>query len=402
MSKITEIKNQYPELNISIIDIFSKIDSTKTNKYLPLLCKLFSYRFQPNKMWDKMDNESEMAHITERMENLGFDCKNMSNNEIYTHYLFTEFFNNEDMRDIISFRKFNERGLIKNNDITTYQTFDEIRSAVGLASLKDDEKMMKSQVVKEYEDDVWLALRPLTFGASSKYGSATKWCTTYQNDKQYFERYWNRGLLVYFINKVTGLKFALFKSLDSEKELSFWNAADARVDFLELEIEDYMFPIVRKILKSDKTNRDLCSINIQIQVEVECSRRNRKSYTIEDRGIQMVDIDMTEEIPMPTMEIEMDEPVRVEREVIQLRPRAIRVRPSAIRVREQLEERLEEQFREESEVQALRENDEVYLRNLHDRIDRLRESFGMGVSNRGNILTEPFIDNNEDCQIGEG
>jgi hypothetical protein len=389
MSKITEIKNQYPELNVSIIDIFSKIDNTKTNKYLPLLCKLFSHRFQPNKLWDKQDYKSEMVHVTERMENLGFDCKTMSDNEIYSYYVFTDFFNNEDIRDVISFRKFNERGLIKNNDITSYQTFEEIRSAVGLASLKDDEKTMKSQVVKEYEDDIWLALRPLTFGASSKYGSATKWCTTYQNDKQYFEQYWNRGLLVYFINKVTGLKFALFKSLDSEKELSFWNAADVRVDFLELEIEDYMFPIVRKILKSDKTNKDLCSIKIQIQVELECSRRLRKSFDIRDREMVMVDNDMVEEIPMPMMEIDMDEREIVERQVIQLRPRAIRVR-----------ERLEEQLRRE--VEAVGENEEVSLRNYQDGMDRLRESFGMGVSNRNNILTEPYIDNNEDCQAGEG
>jgi hypothetical protein len=333
MSKITEIKNQYPELNISIIDIFSIIDSTKTNKYLPLLCKLFAYRFQPNRLWGEQDYKSEMAHVTERMENLGFDCNGMPDNEIYSYYIFIDYFNNDDIRDIISFRKFNERGLIKNNDITTYQTFEDIRSAVGLATLKDDEKIMKSQVVKEYEDDIWLALRPLTFGASSKYGSATKWCTTYQNDKQYFERYWKRGVLVYFINKITGLKFASFKSLDNEKELSFWNAADSRVDYLELEIEDYMFPIVRQILKSDKTNKDLCSIKIQIQVEVECNHRNRKLYHLEPEN----------EIEMIDMEEEMS---TIDRPIVQLRPSVYR----AIR----------------------------------------REQLG-----------EPYIDDNEDCQVGE-
>jgi uncharacterized membrane protein len=389
MSKITEIKNQYPELNISIIDVFLKMDNTKTNKYLPLLCKLFSHRFQPDKLWGKMDYKSEIEHIIERMENLGFDCGNMSDNEIYSYYFYTDVFNNEDIRDVISFRKYNERGLIKNNDITTYQTFDEIRSAVGLALLKEDEKMMKSQIIKEYEDDVWLALRPLTFGASSKYGAATKWCTTYQNDKQYFERYWNRGILVYFINKVTGLKFALFKSLDNEKELSFWNAADSRVDFLELEIEDYMFPIVKKILKSDKTNKNLCSVKIQIQVEIECSRiRYKKSQFLGEISMEGNEDNMVEEIPMQTMEIEMNEPEIIERQVIQLRPRTVRTR-----------EQLEEQLR--TEVAILGENAEVSLRNLYGGIDRLGESFELGVSTRGNISAEPYIDNNEDCQAGE-
>lgn len=382
MSKITEIKKQYPELNISIIDIFSKIDNTKTNKYLPLLCKLLSHRFQPSKLWDKNDYKSEMSHITERVEGLGFDCKDMSDNEIYSYNMFTDFFDNQDIRDIISFRKFNERGLIKNNDITSYQTFEDIRSAVGLASLKDDEKIMKSQVVKEYEDDVWLALRPLTFGASSKYGSSTKWCTTYQTDKQYFERYWNRGILVYFINKVTGLKFALFKSLDNEKELSFWNAADSRIDFLELEIDDYMFPIVKNILKSDKTNKDLCSKRLQIQVEIECSRMSRKSAYFENMGIPTVDTDMEEEIPLPSMELTMVEPEIMERQVIQLRPRTIRER-----------ELLAEHFGIENEVTR---------RNLQNRVTRLREVFDMDLPNWNNTLTEPNIDNNEDCQEGEG
>ena len=35
MSRLTEIKKQYPELNITIIDLFNKIDGTKSYKYLP-------------------------------------------------------------------------------------------------------------------------------------------------------------------------------------------------------------------------------------------------------------------------------------------------------------------------------------------------------------------------------
>jgi len=317
MSKITEIKKQYPELNISIIDLFSKFDGTKTNKYLPLFCKLFSYRFQPKKMWGENDSITEMNHIKDRLINdYGFNTEGMSDNEMYSYYVFMDHLNTDDVRDIISFRKFNERGLISNNDVTTYQTFEEVRTSVGLAALKDDEKIMKSQVVKEYEDDVWLSLRPLTFGSSSKYGAGTKWCTTYQNDKQYFERYWRRGILVYFINKITGLKFAVFKSLDNEKELSFWNAADSRVDFLELDIDDYMISIVKNILKSNKTNKDLCSVRIQIQVEIECNRSMSKSLTRE--RIEMPLQPMEEEIPQ--IDFQMEERT-FESRVIQLKPR---------------------------------------------------------------------------------
>jgi hypothetical protein len=283
MSKITELKKQYPELNISIFDLFSKIDGTKTNKYLPLICNLLSHRFQPYKMWNKRDADSESKHITERVESFGINCEDMSINEIYMIYTLSDYFQYEDMRLLSSFRKYNERNLIPNKDVTSYKNFDDIRAAVGLASLKEDEKEMRTQIFKEYEDDKWLALRPLTFGASSKYGSATKWCTTYQNDKQYFERYWKRGVLVYFINKVTGLKFAVFKSLDDEKELSFWNSADSRVDFLELDIEDYMISIVKNIIKSDKTNKDLCTTKIKRQVEMECNSSIYKKQLFEVR-----------------------------------------------------------------------------------------------------------------------
>ena len=56
---------------------------------------------------------------------------------------------------------------------------------------------------KEYEDDKWVIVRPLTFASSVKYGASTRWCTTYQAEKQYFERYWRQGILIYFINKTT-------------------------------------------------------------------------------------------------------------------------------------------------------------------------------------------------------
>ena len=350
MSKITEIKKQYPELNISIIDLFSKMDSTKTNKYVPLMCKLLSSRFQVNKLWHKRDEENEMNHIKERLDLMGLNYNGMSNNEIYSHYCLSDHFNNEDMRLLSSFQKYNERGLILNKDVTSYQNFEQIMSSVGLASLKEDEKDLRSQIIREHDDETWLALRPLTFGASSKYGAATKWCTTYQNDKQYFERYWKRGILVYFINKITGLNFAGFKSLDGDRELSFWNAADQRVDFLELDIDDYMFPIIKQILKSEETNRDLSSTKIRTQVLKECSRSMEKSLVQEDRY---------EEVE-PTIPMEnMDRPI---------------IRMNA-EIRREMNDIMEEPMGYETEME------EESVSPLRRRIQNLRESMGIRLQN---------------------
>ena len=385
MSKITEIKKQYPELNISIIDLFSKMDSTKTNKYLPLMCKLLSSRFQVNKLWNKRDEESEMTHMKERMDLMGLNYNGMSNNEVYAYYCLSDHFNNEDMRLLSSFQKYNERGLIPNNDVTSYQNFEQIMASVGLASLKEDEKELRSQIIREHEDETWLALRPLTFGASSKYGAATKWCTTYQNDKQYFERYWKRGILVYFINKITGLKFAVFKALDGDRELSFWNAADQRVDFLELEIDDYMFPIIKRILKSEETNRDLSSTKIRTQVRKECGRSMEKSLVQEDR--YEVERPMMEE-DIPQINFEM-----TEREVV---PRVVQLRPLGREIREEMNNLMEEIGEDMTEET---------ISPLRRRISNLREAMGIRLENieiGGAHQVGEEIGYEEDCRDGGG
>ena len=385
MSKITEIKKQYPELNISIIDLFSKMDSTKTNKYLPLMCKLLSSRFQVNKLWNKRDEESEMTHMKERMDLMGLNYNGMSNNEIYAYYCLSDHFNNEDMRLLSSFQKYNERGLIPNNDVTSYQNFEQIMASVGLASLKEDEKELRSQIIREHDDETWLALRPLTFGASSKYGAATKWCTTYQNDKQYFERYWKRGILVYFINKITGLKFAVFKALDGDRELSFWNAADQRVDFLELEIDDYMFPIIKRILKSEETNRDLSSTKIRTQVRKECGRSMEKSLVQEDR--YEVERPMMEE-DIPQINFEM-----TEREVV---PRVVQLRPLGREIREEMNNLMEEIGEDMTEET---------ISPLRRRISNLREAMGIRLENieiGGAHQVGEEIGYEEDCRDGGG
>ena len=368
-----------------IIDLFLKMDSTKTNKYLPLMCKLLSSRFQVNKLWNKRDEESEMNHIKERMDLMGLNYNGMSNNELYSYYCLADYFNHEDMRLLSSFQKYNERGLIPNNDVTSYQNFEQIMSSVGLASLKEDEKELRSQIIREHDDETWLALRPLTFGASSKYGAATKWCTTYQNDKQYFERYWKRGILVYFINKITGLKFAVFKALDGDRELSFWNAADQRVDFLELDIDDYMFPIIKQILKSEETNRDLSSTKIRTQVRQECARSMEKSLVQEDR--YEVERPMMEEA-IPQINFEM-----TEREV---EPRVVQLRPLGREIREEMNNVMEEIGEDMSEE---------IISPLRRRIQNLREAMGIRLQDlevRGSHQVGEEIGYEEDCRDGGG
>jgi hypothetical protein len=273
MSRIDELKKQFPELNMTIFDLFKRIDTTNTYKYFPILCKIFGKRFNFMDQYgpDKIKSVNINLEIRESLLSKGISTDGLTENELCFLHQMTDHFNYDNFFTIKDFIRYMDKNQIENKDVTTYSTIDDLRSAITLASVKELTKELEGQVIKEYEDDKWLVVRPLTFQASSKYGASTRWCTTYQKEKQYFEKYWQYGILVYFINKVTGYKFAGYKSLSGgDNELSFWNAEDSRIDYLYVYADEYLFPIVRRILSSDKTNKELCSTEIQNQVMSEC------------------------------------------------------------------------------------------------------------------------------------
>jgi len=294
MSRLDTIKQQFPELNISFIDIFAKLDNTKSYKYLPILCKLFGNRFNIKHYSNSSsDRIKHMVDLTRHLSSFGIDSSDLSSNEIITISTFVEHFNLHDLEIFQEFRNYMERGFLDNKDVTSYQTIGDISHAVSLASIKVNKKEMEGQVHVEYEDDQWLILRPLTFESSSKYGAGAKWCTTYKREKSYFERYWRNGALIYFNNKKTGYKFAAFKGIYDDKEISFWSASDHRTEFLNLELEDYMLPVVKSIFKTEKSNRDFCSVKTITQVEIECL--NNKIYNESEIGIDEPDLPMLRE-----------------------------------------------------------------------------------------------------------
>lgn len=283
MSRLDELKKQYPELNITMLDLLRRVDKSKTYKYMPLLCKIFGSRFDFKKQYLKTDYDSQLLGIKHSLESKGFSIDGLTNNELYSFYALQDFFISSHFQIFSEFFDFMEKGKIVNKDVTSYSTIEELRGAVTLASIKELTKELEGQVVKEHEDETWVVVRPLTFAASVKYGAGTRWCTTYQQEKNYFERYWRQGILVYFINKKTGYKFAGFRDLDS-RELSFWNAEDNRIDYLEIDVDDYLFPVVRRIFKSTDTNKNLCSAELQEQVHEECLEKMYKENVNEIAG----------------------------------------------------------------------------------------------------------------------
>lgn len=278
MSRLTELKKQYPELGYSIIDFFDLFDISGSRKYLPLLCKLLK-----EKVVHKDADYQKSAR--EQLAELDIDNTKIPDNKIFLSNWFVDVLDYENIKTFNKFMKLMENNQIDKKDITSYESFDEIFLEISKAELKTIEKSLSKQVHKEYEDDNWLVIRPLTFESSKKYGASTKWCTTSERHPEHFIKYWKNGILVYFINKITGYKFAGYKELFAiAPEFSFWDVQDSRIDSLQLGIEDYMFGVIRKIFSSTQSNENLCS-----------DEQKRQVYKIEDFNTPMRQSDLIDD-----------------------------------------------------------------------------------------------------------
>jgi len=271
MSRLDELKKEYPQLNMSLFDLMVRLDSSKSYKYLALFCKLFNKKFDFDSQFvDKEDRAKGVLHLNSLLIGRGISTNGLNEEQMFVLTTLSDFWSDDVFITIKDFIHYIDNNQIENKDVTSYNDIDDLRNSINIATMKELDKGMENQVIKEFEDDKWVIVRPLTFSASIKYGSNTRWCTTYQKEKNYFERYWRQGILVYFINKKTGYKFATFKSISDKNDISFWNAEDSRVDFLTLDIDDYLFPIIKRILNSEHSNKNLCSDEIQQQVHKEC------------------------------------------------------------------------------------------------------------------------------------
>ena len=175
-------------------------------------------------------------------------------------YFINSYIGYNKLKLINKFIELNEKNLIKNNDLTTYKSFDEIELQISLSELKTIDKEFERQIKKLYETDEWLVCKPLSYQSSLKYGASTKWCTASKDQPDYYFRYSKRGILIYSINKKTGNKIAGFKSLDIsyENETSFWDINDQRIDSMDSGLPDDVLNIFRnEFLNTKQCNWDI-------------------------------------------------------------------------------------------------------------------------------------------------
>jgi hypothetical protein len=204
------------------LDILSNI--FEKSKYIDLFLSLHKDRYEKN-----MDQELEFdRYFIENGYESVLRITEFSHYDKFLIYRILSNWNSDEIRLINKFKELNERNLIEQNDVTKYKSFYELENQVSLSELKLVDKEIEKQVIKIYEDETWLILKPLSWEASKKYGTNSKWCTTSEGNPDYFLRYASNGVLIYILDKKTGYKIACHNN--ESEGLSFWDQKDIRVD----------------------------------------------------------------------------------------------------------------------------------------------------------------------------
>lgn len=211
MSRIDTIKEQNPELNVSLIDIISMGDPSDTNKFIGLLMKFLKAG----------DNKPD---------------------KIKKHVLNSLFGENR----IKMLKKFNDHlnsNRIKNNDISTYKSFGDVEKAVKEGDEVVKQKELEKQVIKLHDEKDLTVLIPLTYEASRTYGSKTKWCIT---EESAWIEYFGVYKLIFIIDKANKTKYAVSFEYDDITKVSAWNAEDDEMS--PMFLPEKAIPIIAKEL----------------------------------------------------------------------------------------------------------------------------------------------------------
>lgn len=217
-----ELKKQYPDLTVSLVDILGELDPTPTKKILPFLCK------QMNDFIQYDPNQKEVKKGFDGLDGL------RPSNELDAMFIrvSTEWFKPK-MEMVKEFVDHLQNNRLVDNDINNYHTWEDINMGISDAEVRSGIKTKRNKIVELYRDEEWLVMKPLTIESSLSYGSGTKWCTASEGNPTYFHKYSRDGVLIYVINRKENIKYAFYSS---PKEFSVWTAEDARIDSMESKI----------------------------------------------------------------------------------------------------------------------------------------------------------------------
>ena len=296
------LKEQHQWANFNYIDMLSMVDPSDTNKFLSLMVKHLKSELESrNKRY-----ESELKYVLDEISLTTRLSKNVL--EGYDYYTLEslnrviEIFGRDNISLLNEFNEHLNCNRIEKNDISQYNSFDDIREVVKLASFKQAQKELKNSTHIVHEDEHWLMIKPLTFESSKKYGASTKWCTTMENNSQYFYNYSRSGCLIYIFNKVTNVKTAAHIRVDEEKgtyenPIKLYNEKDVETDSFVLQLPKHVMEILMGEYRNHVTNENFIKEKYPKIYESEWKNRDQEkvSEEVELAPIPMPEPEMTEE-----------------------------------------------------------------------------------------------------------
>ena len=292
MARLKEIKEKSPEwMKMSLIDLAESMDPTLQNKYVQMIVNLLVSKMENSVK--TISNDGEFLHYVNEYHSKvpNFTKELIESMPPEKVIMFTKLcdispFTYNEFRDISDFINRHMNNKFFGVDVNKIKTIKEIQQQNSIASIKEIEKEMENQVVVVLNNDNWLAVRPITYESSLKYGASTKWCTASRDSYYHFFRYTEKGKLVYIINKTTGEKTAMFAGYSPQSgsyEISFWNQLDDRIDSLMTDLDGEIMNVLRNIIKDDtesnkSLNPKMWSESNKREQEKEESKKEREPY----------------------------------------------------------------------------------------------------------------------------
>jgi hypothetical protein len=226
MSRIDKLKEQHPELNITVIDMLARVDPTDSYKYTEFLIKELKQSI-------KDDGIIDIA--------LNLGIKLIGNDNVVT---------------LNEFEQHVKANRVQNKDISQYKSFEQIKEQVRIAEEIVRQKELEKQVEKLFEDDEYLVLIPLTKESNQTYGSNTKWCTTMEYNG-YWEKYSENYKFIFVLNKQTGEKIAVSKGIYANEGVKVWDQRDNDISIFDTGLPSNIYEVVSKSLSITETNQEI-------------------------------------------------------------------------------------------------------------------------------------------------
>jgi hypothetical protein len=254
---IKKLKKENNYLNLTLVDMLSKFDPSKTKKYTQFLVNIVSNRLKEQLKYT-IEHENSEFNRKEVEKLVPFDSfENTITRMFICEYLFTW----SEMDSFVDFCNLMERGLTNEKDISKYDTWEmmekELFGAKNKASIKKAEKEI--QIIPS--DERYLIFKPLTYLASTTYGYQTKWCTAMITDPLYFYTH-SKGILIYLIDRETNKRFAFHKripgpyDIEDHEDLIFtcWNEEDKKLDTFQTGIPYDVLKIIADQMDTSNPN----------------------------------------------------------------------------------------------------------------------------------------------------